>query len=197
MLPTATLDRHDPGAVWSLLLQAGSEGPTLISCAARRFASLLTTSCKAPSAPSWRTIARTAHAALRLLADLRKETGQAIPLAWSPEETPTGVTAIEVYPAATWTAHGLRASGYKEQSQVAERNDILRGLAAQLELPEELNAPPLESADVLDAVVCLVAAQDFVRGHALPPEDPATAEREGWIWVRAPLANPHLQAPTA
>ncbi len=43
-LPTATLDRHDSGVVWSLLLQAGSEGPTLISCAARRFQSVMTTS---------------------------------------------------------------------------------------------------------------------------------------------------------
>jgi len=45
-LPTATLDRHDSGAVWSLLLQAGSEGPTLISCAARRFQLAITTSLR-------------------------------------------------------------------------------------------------------------------------------------------------------
>jgi hypothetical protein len=37
---------------------------------------------------------------------------------------------------------------------------------------------------VLDAVVCLVAARDFLRNEAMPPTDRAPAEAEGWIWCR-------------
>ena len=40
------------------------------------------------------------------------------------------------------------------------------------------------NADALDAVVCLLAAMDFLGGYALPPDDRDRAEREGWIWVR-------------
>jgi hypothetical protein len=46
-----------------------------------------------------------------------------------------------------------------------------------------------ESDDVLDAVICLLAAQDFLLGDALPPLDQALAEREGWIWARRPKGD--------
>jgi hypothetical protein len=39
-------------------------------------------------------------------------------------------------------------------------------------------------ADALDAAVCVVAAADFVAGHACPPRDHTAAIREGWIWTR-------------
>ena len=42
------------------------------------------------------------------------------------------------------------------------------------------------SADVLDAVVCLLAARDFFLGEAMPPIDRNLAEIEGWIWTRDP-----------
>jgi len=134
-------------------------------------------------------IARTAHTALRLLGGLRKATGQATPLAWTPEEAATGTAAIEVYPAATLTAHGLRPSSHKQRSQVTERDEILRGLASELVISTELHASLRESADALDAAVCVLAAQDFLAGHAMPATDRATAEREGWTWVRRPLAS--------
>ena len=49
-------------------------------------------------------IARTAHAALRLLGDLRRALQSPLPLAWSPQEL-AHVSAIEVYPAATLATH--------------------------------------------------------------------------------------------
>jgi predicted RNase H-like nuclease len=57
-------------------------------------------------------IARTAHAALRLLGDLRERLRAPIPLAWAPTST-DGLVAIEVYPAATLRGHGLRSNGYR------------------------------------------------------------------------------------
>jgi hypothetical protein len=127
-------------------------------------------------------IARTAHAALGLLGDVREVSGREIPLAWSPG-VPDGAVAIEVYPAATLEALGIRSSGYKNRGDVERRREIIRGLAPHIHLPSDTTA--LESnADVLDAVVCAAAACDFLRGEVMSPEDRPRAEREGWIWVR-------------
>ena len=52
-------------------------------------------------------IARTAHAALKMLEALRRATGHSIPLVWEGKDF-SGVGAIEVYPAATRIAHGFR-----------------------------------------------------------------------------------------
>jgi hypothetical protein len=127
-------------------------------------------------------IARTAHAALRLLGEVREVTGLEIPLAWS-LGVPDGTVAIEVYPAATLSALGIRSSGYKGRDDVQKRREIIRGLACHVHLGSDTSG--LESnADVLDAAVCVAAARDFLRGEVEPPEDRSLAEREGWIWVR-------------
>ena len=42
-------------------------------------------------------------------------------------------------------------------------------------------------SDALDAVICLLAAQDFLIGKAMPPNNHAPALKEGWIWVRYPV----------
>lgn len=44
----------------------------------------------------------------------------------------------------------------------------------------------IENADGLDAVVCVLAAADFVRGDASQPPNIDVARREGWIWCRDP-----------
>lgn len=127
-------------------------------------------------------IARTAHSALRLLAEVRQLTACPIPLAWSPQgkECPS---AIEVYPAATLTAHGLLASGYKRPQDVAQRNAILQGLRQSLHINNEIAESLVSNADLLDAAVCVLAAQDFLGGRALPPPNLEEAKREGWIWA--------------
>lgn len=127
-------------------------------------------------------IARTAHAALALLAALRQRSGEPIPLVWSAAYTER-VGAIEVYPAGTLSAAGVRSSGYKEPGKVAQREEIIAWLATQLEgaTGQRLLA---ENADVLDAAICLVAGRDFLQGRAMAPPSLAQAKKEGWIWVR-------------
>ena len=128
-------------------------------------------------------IARTAVAALRLLDELRSRTGHEIPLAWKSELVEPA--AIEVYPAGTLVALGLRSSGYKEPGQTERRREILEILSKRIEGPLERGLL-LQNADVLDATLCVVAALDFLSGAVIPPEEPEVARREGWIWVRRP-----------
>ena len=128
-------------------------------------------------------IARTAVAALRLLDELRTLTGYEIPLAWKSELSEPA--AIEVYPAGTLVALGLRSSGYKEPGQTERRREILQALLKRIELGVEPGVL-LRNPDVLDATLCIVAALDFLSGEVIPPDEPQVARREGWIWVRRP-----------
>ena len=127
-------------------------------------------------------IARTAHSAVRLLGDVRQKIGAAIPLAWTPEYS--GVAAIEVYPAATLRTRGLQASGYKKRSQTVERERMVEGLGVRIVRTED-HRRMVESADALDAAVCVLAGADFLRGEAMEPRDRVRAEKEGWIWFRS------------
>jgi hypothetical protein len=127
-------------------------------------------------------IARTALAALQLISRLSQRLGEPIPLLWSPD-VPCGVGAVEVYPAGVLQVLDLPASGYKDNADRAIRERILAGLGEHLDLPAE-SAGALADADVLDALVCVLAGADFLEGRAMPPEDPDLAQKEGWIWVR-------------
>ncbi len=124
-------------------------------------------------------IARTAHFALEILRQVRSDVQADIPLAWSPSFS--GIAAIEVYPAATLLARRLPAKRYKKPSQTLERARILAELRAYVALPAD-HGFMLESADALDAAVCVVAGADFLRGKCWPPVDVARAQQEGWIW---------------
>jgi hypothetical protein len=140
-------------------------------------------------------IARTAHAALRLLASVRRRTGLQVPLAW---QTPPAAmeTAIEVYPAATLSAHGLPSRRYKKADDVAARRQIIEGLAREMSFAG--NFPLIESEpDALDAVVCLLAAKDFLDGKAIGPTDLALAQQEGWIWIAAPRVADRVSLQTS
>jgi hypothetical protein len=121
-------------------------------------------------------ISRTAVAALALLEKLRDEHGHPIPLAWNPAELER-VSAIEVYPAATRLAHGSEGRG-----------GSLEGLEQALDLTALGGRLPA-SADAVDALVCVIAAADFLRGRALGPgpADWLSAQQEGWIWTAEPL----------
>jgi len=46
-----------------------------------------------------------------------------------------------------------------------------------------------QSADALDAAVCLLAARDFLMGEAMAPENESLARLEGWIWARRPVCH--------
>ena len=115
-------------------------------------------------------ISRTAVAALDLLAELRTNTGESIPLAWTPADL-TPFAAIEVYPAATRLAHGSPGKG-----------GSIEGLEPLLDVSALGGVLPA-AADAIDALVCVLAAADFMRGRAHRPEDLETARQEGWIWT--------------
>lgn len=131
-------------------------------------------------------IARTAHAALRLLGAVRASLGLEIPLAWYPGQLPAHVSAIEVYPAATLVSRGIEARGYKRSEAISQRKRIIEALRADRTIFPDAMDNFESSADVLDAAICLVAAADFMDGSVVPPVDRERAEREGWIWVRPP-----------
>ncbi len=130
-------------------------------------------------------IARTAHAALSLLAEIGELAGKPIPLSWEPDAE--ALSAIEIYPAATLLTRGCILRGYKRDDDAgrAAKQAIIDAVAseAQLLVDRELL---LSNDDALDAVGCVLAGADFLRGDAVAPsrEEMATANVEGWIWVR-------------
>lgn len=128
-------------------------------------------------------IARTAHAALRLLSELRSKLSSPIPLAWTPDVA--GIAAIEVYPAATLVAHGIRSTGYKRTELCEPRREILEALLRHSQVLDGVE-DLARSADLIDSAVCVLAGADFLQMQTMPPIDPDLAAREGWIWVRSP-----------
>ena len=132
-------------------------------------------------------IARTAHATLKELSTLRERCGTSIPLAWWKDNI-EGIHAIEVYPAATLISHGLPCDKYKDKRNPDHRcvrEEIATNLP-DIKLAGNCLETALDNADGLDAVVCLLAAADFVRGDADPPpkDKNKVVYREGWIWCR-------------
>lgn len=130
-------------------------------------------------------IARTAIATLKRLTKVRERTHCALPLAWNPERV-SEPCCIEVYPAATLKTRGWVSAGYKNGNpdHKARRAAILADLAGTLDFSTKASETMLENADALDAVICLLAARDFLLGRVMPPEDGKLARKEGWIWVR-------------
>lgn len=186
-------------ASMGVTLAEHTAGSTLNQTADRMFLRktdhIITAVAKKPLEVGANLIARTAHSALRRLNEIRKESGNALSLAWDPTLT-VGAQAIEVYPAATLLAHGLSDTGYKgsepkhrrrrEQltAQMA-KNDHLSGVAG-------VSTEMQETDHALDAIVCCLATADFLRGDAIPPDPDqvALAKKEGWIWAKQ---NPHAR----
>ncbi len=127
-------------------------------------------------------IARTAHAALALLDKIGSQLKTPIPLAWNPFIE--GVSAIEVYPAATLKACGITSTKYKGKDSSQIREAMLHDLDKHLDIPEKLRPVLTDSDDALDSAVCVIAGSDFIHGLCYDPEDMDLAKREGWIWVR-------------
>lgn len=130
-------------------------------------------------------IARAALAALGLIEQIREESGLALPLLWEPGGTVVGF--IEVYPAATLLSRGLATGGYKKNDMAGleARRDLVKRLSSEVTLK-----PGLESVaavdHILDAVLCVVAAADFMQDDVVHPPVSGfeTTHKEGWIWFR-------------
>lgn len=120
-------------------------------------------------------IARTAHAALSHLEEIRRMTGVEITLAWELGDT-SGIQAIEVYPAATLMAYGITEPGYKRSLE--SRRRLLVKLSKHIGLPANIS-PMEKSDDVIDAAICVLAGADFLRGEVYAPADLELAEKEG------------------
>jgi hypothetical protein len=154
----------------------------------RRYTDVAISTIKQPLDVGADRIARTAHQALKLLSELAEALGlPEIPLAWSPQ-APKGIQAIEVYPAATLAACKIPIRGYKDRrTGESERYNILTSLRGHITFSEGVEAECVACADVLDAVVCLLAGADFLAGRATPPPNGEIelVQKEGWIWCRA------------
>ncbi len=127
-------------------------------------------------------IARTAHAALRMLQELRIMTGRDINMAWEPSNL-KGIEAIEVYPAATLDCYRIISTGYKDKNKQQIREKILNALKDYIKIPKGTDLL-LNNADALDSAVCLLSAKDFIEGNTYYPEQLGIAQKEGWIWIR-------------
>jgi len=151
---------------------------------------------KTPLAVGADRIARTAHAALGLLGELREKTGENIGLAWTPG-MPNKSQAIEVYPVATLIAHLGKGAiqdvarvikkknlQKKEEANRQKREAYLQQIASKICFDAETKQKMIDDGNVFDAVRCVLAAADFVRGDVVCPTDCALAKKEGWIWVR-------------
>jgi predicted nuclease with RNAse H fold len=133
-------------------------------------------------------IARTAHAALHLLYEVRALSGLPIPLAWTPGKV-EGVRVIEVYPAGTLVSRRRRSSPSAGQTAMDQRGELLGQLLRELGPPAEAKKQMLMSDHAFDAAVSVLAAVDFLTAEVFEPSDPDTARQEGWIWVRKPVRH--------
>jgi hypothetical protein len=104
-------------------------------------------------------IARTAHAALTLLDEIRIKIGEVIPLAWE-TGLQAGIFAIEVYPAATLIAHDISIPGYKRKENREARKTLLSDLRKRIDLPPDISLME-NNDDALDAAICVLAGSDF------------------------------------
>jgi predicted nuclease with RNAse H fold len=132
-------------------------------------------------------IARTAHSALKIIGELR-EKGLSFQMLWQSnflEKSKNRFGVIEVYPSATLKQYQFVSSGYKGNS-IDEKNkriEIIKHVAVYLPTIPQFSDLQ-DNADMLDAVICLLCAKDFIEGEAMSPTDLALAKKEGWIWVR-------------
>ena len=132
-------------------------------------------------------IARTALAALKYLNQISEATGQDIPLAWS-AELDSGLSAIEVYPAATLKQAGFLSKGYKKPGHRAERKEIFDALRGHVKFETETSVV-INDDDVLDAAICVLAGGHFLMNECMRPANIELARKEGWIWVKGGEGN--------
>jgi hypothetical protein len=70
----------------------------------------------------------------------------------------------------------VKSSAYKKPGQRAVRQQLLDWLGSEADLPEDLSLP-LEDADALDAMLCVLAGADFLAGKAYPPTNLSLAQK--------------------
>ncbi len=121
-----------------------------------------------------------------MIAEVRERSDHEIPLAWDHHDHPVPA-AIEVYPAATLRAHCIPSPFLTPDGLCGP--EVLRLLTDHLDVQSIEQLDQLRR-DGLAAVICVLAAVEFLEGSAMPPVDVDLAAREGWIWVRRPPPHP-------
>lgn len=131
-------------------------------------------------------IARTAHSALKLLNDLRQRTSLKIPLVWEMSKI-KDTCAIEVYPAGTLKARELKGPTKDDKYAKNKRIELLKQLHVDIS-SKSVREIVAGNSDAFDAVICVLAASDFVLGKciSIPADKMEQARKEGWIWVKSP-----------
>ncbi|MGM0673310.1 MAG: DUF429 domain-containing protein [Spirochaetota bacterium] len=139
-------------------------------------------------------IARTAVAALEFLTELRRLTDRPFPVATHSvpalraQRPGESDAAVEVYPRGRLIAHHGSAygTGYRARSGEPVRRSLIDDIAREMDLRVEVEQA-VKDVDLLDAMLCVLAAVDVLRGRCTPPEAvgaPLEAvRREGWIWL--------------
>ncbi len=185
-----------PDGMHRFLAEHAAAGPPPVDLAKddcfRRRTDIAVRAVKVPLEVAADRIARAAFEALCVLRELRVLSQQALALAWTPGFE--GAASIEVYPGATLAARKLSKAPYKLIGQASGRAQIIEVLVrARLiaELPVAASTRALANADVLDAILCMVAARDFLAGECAAPDETHfdQIKREGWIWVRRNAAE--------
>nr|MBA2668826.1 DUF429 domain-containing protein [Gemmatimonadota bacterium] len=115
---------------------------------------------KMPLAVGADRIAWVTVATLKMLQVVRLRLGEAIPLAWSKHLT--DASAIEVYPAATKLAHAMAVPAGVAPCEFLA--DELASRKIRLDRAIDLCT---KKKDVSDALICLVAADDFLHGRSV------------------------------
>ena len=136
-----------------------------------------------PPAVAADAVAHTSRAALGLLVEVRAlPRAPRLSMAWE-QGVDSGV--VEVFPAGTLAVRKLPSTGYRANTQPARirRGEILEGIKSELEMDIRRDLLT-ENPDIFDALMCVIAGADFVRGQCQIPPEPERARREGWIWVR-------------
>jgi hypothetical protein len=104
-----------------------------------------------------------------------------------------GVLLIETYPAGWFASEGITTRGYRPSAGISLRRRLLgeaidafqrTGIAIRSAVDEE---SLVERADDLDALVCVFAGVDALRGNAPGPAAAILGDVavEGWIWCKS------------
>ena len=91
-----------------------------------------------------------------------------------------------MYPAATLRAWLGGVPNYKDKGAASERLKLTEKLSVSVS--ETSLTAIKQSSDAFDAVICVLAASDFLSGRciSMPTGSEEIAKKEGWIWVKNP-----------
>jgi len=127
-------------------------------------------------------IARASFETFKRIHDIENK----VKIIWSKDEI-YDVGLIEVYPSVTIAFNDFKISPYKKKKWSNAKADNLDSIKDSFVNTKELSAIIKKEHD-FDALICCIAAKDFLQGKCFEPEGSikSVVEKEGWIWVKDP-----------